>query len=738
MLYGGVRRQVHEHLVHQSDQRLVPLFLLSTEDAVAVTEALSSKGKRREDAAREEARVFAWLPGQADELLPSIPAGERFLGAVTDVWEDHCSCMSKIRDVLKYVDRVYVPNHHRAPIWDLGLELFRDSVVRSARVPCRANLIVAMLRQVYCEREGATVERRTMKAAADMLLSLSHDAHSSVYAQDFEPVFLATTSQYYAAEAARLLGVQQATYYLQAVERRFADERVRVEACFCPATLAPLKDLVERHLLSEQLDAILDMDDGGLVSLLDADARADIERMYRLFRLVPPGLDALNKVLRMYVTNRGKTINETTLAGQDGAPSAEVALSWVNQVLDAKNRLDGILHTSFHSDKSCEAAINEAMDAFINMNVRAPEYISLFIDEHLRKGTRAADDTTLEQMLDKTITIFRYIHEKDVFERYYKMHLTRRLLHNRSVSDDAERSMIAKLKVECGHGYVQKLQGMLNDMKLSEEVLAAFHRAQEREQRQLPLQMNVHVLTATYWPISSPTEPCTLPPALLEACESFEKFYGTRHRGRVLTWQPTLGTAEVRVRFKTRTHELVVSTYALMVLLLFEHSDTLSYRDIRAATRMPDVDLQRTLQSLACAKYKVLQKEPKGRDVHETDLFSFHADFTCPLARVKIAQIAAKVESPQERKETTAKVEEERKNQVEVRVPVHQRVRACFFFIISSRSHLICLGFSLYTGLYCADYEKSENAGTQRPCERGRAPASAAFSAVARADQETH
>ena len=54
------------------------------------------------------------------------------------------------------------------------------------------------------------------------------------------------------------------------------------------------------------------MDDGGLVSLLDADARADIERMYRLFRLVPPGLDALNKVLRMYVTNRGKTINETT------------------------------------------------------------------------------------------------------------------------------------------------------------------------------------------------------------------------------------------------------------------------------------------------------------------------------------------------------------------------------------------------------------------------------------------
>ena len=138
-------------------------------------------------------------------------------------------------------------------------------------------------------------------------------------------------------------------------------------------------------------------------------------------------------------------------------------------------------------------------------------------------------------MLNKTITIFRYVHEKDVFERYYKMHLTRRLLHNRSASDDAERSMIAKLKVECGHGYVQKLQGMLNDMKLSEEVLRAFHHTLEREGTSLPLQLNVNVLTATYWPIASPKEPSIFPPALTEACNAFEKFYDTRHRGRVLT-----------------------------------------------------------------------------------------------------------------------------------------------------------------------------------------------------------
>ena len=50
-------------------------------------------------------------------------------------------------------------------------------------------------------------------------------------------------------------------------------------------------------------------------------------------------------------------------------------------------------------------------------------------------------------MLDKSMVLFRYLQEKDVFERYYKQHLARRLLLNKSVSDDSEKNMISKLKV---------------------------------------------------------------------------------------------------------------------------------------------------------------------------------------------------------------------------------------------------------------------------------------------------
>ncbi len=63
----------------------------------------------------------------------------------------------------------------------------------------------------------------------------------------------------------------------------------------------------------------------------------------------------------------------------------------------------------------------------------------------------------VEVILDKTILLFRFLQDKDVFERYYKQHLAKRLLLNKSVSDDFEKSMISKLKVQSERLYILRL-----------------------------------------------------------------------------------------------------------------------------------------------------------------------------------------------------------------------------------------------------------------------------------------
>ena len=90
-------------------------------------------------------------------------------------------------------------------------------------------------------------------------------------------------------------------------------------------------------------------------------------------------------------------------------------------------------------------------------------------------------------------------------------------------------------------------------------------------------------------------------------------------------------------------------------------------QEIRDATSIADVELQRQLQSLACAKFKILRKHPPGRDVHPDDSFSFNHEFASPMQKIKIGTVASKVESTDQRRETMERVDEERKHHLEVR-----------------------------------------------------------------------
>lgn len=72
----------------------------------------------------------------------------------------------------------------------------------------------------------------------------------------------------------------------------------------------------------------------------------------------------------------------------------------------------------------------------------------------------------IETVLDKTMILFRYLLEKDVFERYYKSHLAKRLLLNKSVSDDSEKNMISKLKVsKSNNSPPMESRGCFNKLK---------------------------------------------------------------------------------------------------------------------------------------------------------------------------------------------------------------------------------------------------------------------------------
>jgi len=57
-------------------------------------------------------------------------------------------------------------------------------------------------------------------------------------------------------------------------------------------------------------------------------------------------------------------------------------------LLDLKDRFDHFLHESFNNDRLFKQMISSDFEHFINLNMKSPEYLSLFIDDRLKKGVK--------------------------------------------------------------------------------------------------------------------------------------------------------------------------------------------------------------------------------------------------------------------------------------------------------------------------------------------------------------
>ncbi|KNA14415.1 hypothetical protein SOVF_107790 [Spinacia oleracea] len=591
------------------------------------------------------------------EISKSVESaqGDAFLEELNRKWAEHNKALQMIRDILMYMDRTFVPSTHKIPVYDLGLNLWRDNVIHASSIQTR--LLNTLLDLIQKERTGEVINRGLMRNIIKMLMDLG----SSVYQEDFERSFLDVSANFYRVESQQFIECCDCGDYLKKAERRLNEEIERVSHYLDVKSEVKITKVVEKEMIANHMPRLVHMENSGLVNMLLDDKYEDLGRMYNLFRRVDNGLITVRDVMTSHIRETGKQLVTDPERVKD-------PVEFVQRLLDEKDKYDKIISLAFNNDKTFQNALNSSFEYFINLNARSPEFISLFVDDKLRKGLKGVSEEDVEVVLDKVMMLFRYLQEKDVFEKYYKQHLAKRLLSGKTVSDDAERSLIVKLKTECGYQFTSKLEGMFTDMKTSQDTIQGFYANHGAELGEGPT-LVVQVLTTGSWP-TQPSIPCNLPAELSLLCEKFRSYYLGTHTGRRLSWQTNMGTADIKATFsKGQKHELNVSTFQMCVLMLFNNTDRLSYREIEQATEIPAPELKRCLQSLACVKGKnVLRKEPMSKDIGENDDFLFNDKFSSKFYKVKIGTVVAQKESEPEKQETRQRVEEDRKPQIEAAV----------------------------------------------------------------------
>ncbi|KAE8720011.1 Cullin-4B [Hibiscus syriacus] len=530
-----------------------------------------------------------------------------FLSLVEKCWQDLCDQMLMIRGIALFLDRTYVKqNSNVRSLWDMGLQLFRKHLSLAPEVEHKT--VTGLLRMIESERLGEAVDRTLLNHLLKMFTALG------IYSESFEKPFLECTSEFYAAEGMKYMQQSDVPDYLKHVEMRLHEENERCFLYLDAITRKPLIATAERQLLESHIPAILDK---GFMTLMDGHRIEDLQRMYSLF---------------------------------------------------SRASLDSVLEESFSKNEAFCNTIKDSFEHLINLRQNRPaELIAKFLDEKLRAGNKGISEEELEGTLDKVLVLFRFIQGKDVFEAFYKKDLAKRLLLGKSASIDAEKSMISKLKTECGSQFTNKLEGMFKDIELSKEINESFKQSSQARMK-LPsgIEMSVHVLTTGYWPTYPPMD-VRLPHELNVYQDIFKEFYLSKYSGRRLMWQNSLGHCVLKADFPKGKKELAVSLFQTVVLMLFNDAQKLSFLDIKDSTGIEDKELRRTLQSLACGKVRVLQKFPKGRDVEDDDSFIFNEGFTAPLYRIKVNAIQMK-ETVEENTSTTERVFQDRQYQVDAAI----------------------------------------------------------------------
>ncbi|EFN56087.1 hypothetical protein CHLNCDRAFT_22706 [Chlorella variabilis] len=599
-----------------------------------------------------------------EKVLPSLRDhhDEHLLKQLKQRWDNHKIMVRWLSRFFNYLDRYYIQRHNLHPLNDVGLLVFRDHVYAEIKRASRD----AMLKLVEAEREGEQIDRSLLKNVLAIFQEVGMGL-MECYERDFEEAMLKDTAEYYRRRAAVWIQEDSSPDYLVKAEECLRDEEERVNSYFHVSTKPKLLKEAENELLKVHQMQLLEKEHSGCAALLRDDKKADLGRMYRMFNRLPKGLEPMAEIFRKHVEEEGmKLVREATEAAEskkekerEAGDSPENA--FIRGVIALHDKYMEYVQDSFGNSSLFHKALKEAFESFCNKQVSGAsvaELMASFCDNLLKKvggegaccscrccccvwGRRCCRCCRCCRAapLACSLSLAQAAPARGPSRTTPPLHPQHAFPFFRIRSNQS-----------CLSIPILQMEGMVNDLQLAKEREKAFEEWRERKGFAGGMEMNVTVLTTGFWPTYKGVEQYT------------SYFDETTSKTRRLSWQFTNGTVHVKATYD-KNYELILMPLQAAVLLPFNDSDSLSYGELKEATKLPDEDLTRCLASLTLSKYKLLAKEAASKGIGPADSFRINPKFTDRMRRIRVP-----LPPVDDRKKVQEDVDKDRKHAIEAAI----------------------------------------------------------------------
>jgi len=575
---------------------------------------------------------------------PKLTAAQQNHGvAFLREWVRRWQCCGWAVDGMKrmfmYLDRFYVPNSE-----DLlgtahqGFQLFREKIFKQFKEAARTAILECIRREREGEEQDIDLMRDSIKVFVDLGYKLPK-VDLVIYRDDFQKHLIEETKEFYQQKSREWLDLKACPEFLLQAEQFVNAELNRLSTYIDKSSKEELMKATRDQLLKEHqsellakktgIDQMLQRTQGGDI----AKAKDDLSRLFRLYQAVDGGLPPIADAMKTHISTLGREyVMKSQELAKEKSSSGRNNHELITNLIKLHDRFLNLVQESFQGEQLFHKSLKEAFEEFINVDYFTSNYLARYANDILRKGNRAAV-MDLDKTMDHVVMLYGYIRDKDIFERDYQTYLAGRLLQDLSESEQAEKSMIGKLKTESGYHWTSKLEDMFKDIQRSKELMMQFN---QKHSSAVDLDLQVYVCTTGAWP-SNQVSSCSMPSDLVPAAERYKNFYSNLHSGRKLDFRMDLGKAEVQVHFNPNTKKvLVVSTFQMMVLLLFNRKKVLTFGELLEETKIPRKELSWHVLSLAHPKVKVLRKDPNNKSIEDSHRFGLNPKYKNHRMRITV------------------------------------------------------------------------------------------------------